>query len=277
MIINYSVETLFELEEELLEGPIFDNYNNVLYFVSILGFKVYRYNPLNKELIFIKLDSPTSCVYITKKHEIVAASLNGFFQLDFNKLNSNLLFDIDLENNLRFNDGILDYEGRFLIGTMGYPEIIENKGSLLSYNVDTGLKTLITGTTISNGLAFTKDSKKMYFIDTPTRVVKEYSYNLHSGNCKFLREVIKFKNEGVPDGMDIDNNGNLWIAEWGGSCISVWNPDTGKQLASIDLPAKNITSLTFDNKENVYITSANSNNKNFKKSSKLFFLRINYE
>ena len=103
---------------------------------------------------------------------------------------------------------------------MGYPEIIENKGSLLSYNIDTGLKTLVTGTTIPNGIAFTKDSKKMYFIDTPTKVVKEYSYNLRSGNCKFLREVIKFKNIGVPDGMDIDNNGNLWIAEWGGNCVS---------------------------------------------------------
>ena len=275
MITNYTIETLFELEEELLEGPIFDRYNDVLYFVSILGFKVYRYNPLNKELIFVKLDSPTSCVYITKKYGIVAASVNGFFQLDFNKLNSNLLFKINLENNLRFNDGILDYEGRFLIGTMGYPEIIENKGSLLSYNIDTGLKTLVTGTTISNGIAFTKDSKKMYFIDTPTKVVKEYSYNLRSGNCKFLKEVIKFKNIGVPDGMDIDNNGNLWIAEWGGNCVSVWNPDTGKQLARIDLPAKNITSLTFDNKENVYITSANSNKSGLSKKSKLFFIERN--
>ena len=274
---NYLVETLFDLEEELLEGPVYDKDNNFLYFVSIFSFKVYRFNPFSKELIYIKLDSPTSCVYITKKYGIVAASINGFFQLNFNKLVSNLLFKIDLENDLRFNDGILDSEGRFLIGTMGYPKVVKNKGSLLSYDIENGIKTLISGTTISNGIVFTKNSKKMYFIDTPTKVVKEYNYNLYSGNCQFLRKVIKFNNEGEPDGMDIDNKGNLWIAEWGGNAVSVWNPDNGKQLARINLPAKNITSLTFDNNENLYITSANSNKKNYKKTAKLFFLRKNYE
>ncbi len=272
MIENFKVKTIFELSEELLEGPIFDNNLNLLYFVSILDFKVYRYNPITEELIFIQLDSPTSCVYITNKYGVVAASINGFYCLDFENQKFNFLFKINIKSNLRFNDGILDSKGRFLIGTMGYPNILESKASLLSYELGKQPKTLISGVTISNGVTFTKDSKKMYYIDTPTKKVKEFKYFLNSGKCEFLRDVIEFTNIGFPDGMDIDSSGNLWIAEWGGHAVSVWNPVDGSQLNRIKLPTENITSLCFDCNENLYVTSANSNKLGSLKKSFLFHI-----
>jgi sugar lactone lactonase YvrE len=272
MIENFKVKTLFELSEELLEGPIFDNKLNLLYFVSILDFKVYRYNPISEELIFIRLDSPTSCVYITSKYGVVAASVNGFYRLDFDNQKFNFLFKINIKSNLRFNDGILDSKGRFLIGTMGYPNILESKASLLSYEYGKQPETLISGVTISNGITFTKDSKKMYYIDTPTKKVKEFNYCLDSGKCEYLRDVIEFTNIGFPDGMDIDSSGNLWIAEWGGYAVSVWNPVDGSQLKRIKLPTENITSLCFDCNENLYVTSANSNKLDSSKKSFLFHI-----
>ena len=75
---NYKVINILELSDELLEGPIFDKKSNLLYFVSILDFKVYRYNPSKRELIFIRLNSPVSCVYLTKKFGVVAVSVDGF-------------------------------------------------------------------------------------------------------------------------------------------------------------------------------------------------------
>jgi len=44
----------------------------------------------------------------------------------------------------------------------------------------------------------------MYYIDTPTKKVKEFKYFLNSGKCEFLRDVIEFTNIGFPDGMDIE-------------------------------------------------------------------------
>ena len=167
-----------------------------------LDFKVYRYNPLSKELIFIQLDSPTSCVYITNRFGFVAASTNGFYKLDFDKPNYKFFFKINLESNLRFNDGILDANGRFLIGTMGYPNIIESQASLLSYEFGKEPKTLISGLTISNGITFNKHSNKMYFIDTPTKKVKEFKYFLDSGDCEFVRDVIDFT--------------DYWLSRWYG-------------------------------------------------------------
>ena len=242
---NYKVINILELSDELLEGPIFDKKSNLLYFVSILDFKVYRYNPSKRELIFIRLNSPVSCVYLTKKFGVVAVSVDGFYELDFRKLKYKFLFKIEIEPNLRFNDGILDSKGRFLIGTMGYPNIVEKKGSLISYEYGCQPKTLISDVTISNGIAFNKDSSKMYFIDTPTKRVKEFKYFLDTGNCDFTRDLIYFKGIGCPDGMDIDSLGNLWIAEWGGFAVSVWDASTGEQLNRIKLPSENITSLCF--------------------------------
>jgi sugar lactone lactonase YvrE len=63
---------------------------------------------------------------------------------------------------------------------------------------------------------------------------------------------------GYPDGMTIDVDGNLWVALWGGSAVSCWNPHTGELLRKIDVPAKNVTSCAFgdDDLETLYITTA---------------------
>ncbi|MBT8393685.1 MAG: SMP-30/gluconolactonase/LRE family protein, partial [Bacteroidia bacterium] len=145
--------------------------------------------------------------------------------------------------------------GRFIVGTMGYPNVIEKIGNVYSY-YDGEYKTIIDKTTISNGLAFSLDNMFLYFIDTPTRKVARYFYDLESGNVKFDSYIIEFEGQGSPDGMCIDKNGMLWIAEWGGGCISKWNPLTGKKMQEIKLPCINVTSCCFDNNSNLYVTTA---------------------
>ncbi len=110
---------VFHSNSELLEGPVFDKENNCLYFVSILDYLVYFYNPITKEILSIKLDSPVSCIFLLERKKILAASKNGFFEIDFNTLQKQFVFQIDIDNSVRYNDGIEDSKGRFIIGTMG--------------------------------------------------------------------------------------------------------------------------------------------------------------
>jgi sugar lactone lactonase YvrE len=65
-------------------------------------------------------------------------------------------------------------------------------------------------------------------------------------------------NTGMPDGMAIDQQGMLWIALWGGFAVQRWDPTTGNQLETIQLPAPNITSCAFGgpNLDYLFITSA---------------------
>jgi len=265
---------IFHSNCELLEGPVFDNKNKLLYFVSILDYLVYCYNPKTKEILSIKLDSPVSCIYILDNKKVLAASKNGFFEVDFNTLKTEFSFQLNIEDKVRYNDGILDASGRVIIGTMGYPEVEENIGNVYSY-YNGNYKTLIKNTTISNGLAFTSDNKNLYFIDTPTKKVAKYNYDLKSGNVVFDSYVIEFKDNSSPDGMCIDQEGMLWIAEWGGSCISKWNPFTGKKIDEIKLPCVNVTSCCFDHHKNLYITTAKSNIETNNNEGALFYCELN--
>ncbi|PCJ95896.1 MAG: hypothetical protein COA50_08020 [Flavobacteriaceae bacterium] len=265
---------VFHSNSELLEGPVFDKKNNHLYFVSILDCLVYCYNPKTKEISSVKLDSPVSCVYLLRRKVILAASKNGFFEIDFNSLQKQFVFQIDTDKLVRYNDGIEDSIGRIIIGTMGFPEVKEKIGKVFSYH-EGQFKTIIDNTTISNGLAFSLDNTLLYFIDTPTKKVARYSYDLRTGEVEFESNVIEFKGAGSPDGMCIDNKGMLWIAEWGGGCVSQWNPLNGSKLRELKLPCINVTSCCFDNHSNLYVTTAKSESKNDIYGGGLFYIELN--
>jgi sugar lactone lactonase YvrE len=271
--MNYDVELVADLCAELLEGPVFDKGTNLLYFVSILNYRVYRFDPLTREMRYIQLGSPTSCVFISAELGIVAASTQGFYNLNFESLSAEKIFEIAIPSHMRFNDGTLDAKGRFLIGTMGYPEIIDNIGSVLSY-YDGDVKVLISNTTISNGIVFTKDSKYMFFIDTPSRTIAKYTYDLESGSCEYMNDIVQFQGIGVPDGMDMDEDGNLWVAEWGGYCVSVWDSVTGENIGKVDIPLENVTSVSFDNNKNLYVTTARSYVGEEAKGGSLFYIKM---
>lgn len=265
---------VFYSNSELSEGPVFDKENNLLYFVSILDGLVYCYNPKTREILSIKLDSPVGCVFILEKKKIVAASKNGFFKIDFNTLDQEFIFQIEIDNLVRYNDGIKDPNGRFIVGTMGYPEVLENKGKVYSYYKGDS-KVIIENTTISNGLAFSLDNKLLYFIDTPTKKVAKYFYNIESGEVEFNAYIIEFKDKGSPDGMCMDDNGMLWIAEWGGAGVSQWNPLNGQLIKKLKLPCINVTSCCFDQHSNLYVTTAKSDSTQDFYGGGLYYFELN--
>ncbi len=153
-------------------------------------------------------------------------------------------------------------------------EVIEKAGKVFSYH-NGHYKTIIEKTTISNGLAFSLDDKFLYFIDTPTKKVAKYLYDINTGEVIFDSYVIEFKGKGNPDGMCIDRNGMLWIAEWGGGCISKWNPLNGQKIEDIQLPRVNVTSCCFDNFSNLYVTTAKNDSKKDIYGSGLFYIELN--
>jgi sugar lactone lactonase YvrE len=156
---------------------------------------------------------------------------------------------------------------------MGYPEIVDNKGKLYSYYEGNYTK-LLDEITISNGIAFASDNKKMYYIDTPTKKVVKYDYDLENGSINNKTDLIEFITDSFPDGMCIDSNQNLFIAEWGGSCISKWDSSNGKLLTRYNLPVLNITSCAIDINNNIYITTAKSDNINEQFGGALLYLKF---
>jgi len=247
------IELLYDTKATLGEGPIWDARTQTLYWLDILNKRIYAGGD-----ILVELDEFIGCIAPRKNGGLVLTKRFSFWTLETDSVRTNLLLPLtDEPSNNRFNDGKCDPRGRFLAGTMDMGEKDPN-GSL--YSCDGKSITKILGdVTISNGMAWSPDHKTFYYIDTPTRTVRAFDYDLETGMIENPRVVITVPEAlGWPDGMTSDTQGNLWIAMWGGAKMTKWNPNTGGLLEQIPVPAKNVSSCVFGGKNmnELYMTSA---------------------
>lgn len=159
----------------------------------------------------------------------------------------------------RFNDGKCDPAGRFWAGSIS---LVKDPGTANLYCLDTeGACTLkIQEVTNSNGLCWSADAKVFYYIDTPTKQVRAYDFDLASGALSNARVIVDTAAEGFadsPDGMTIDADGKLWIAFCHGGCVARFDPETGKTMQKVDLPCVETTACAFGgaNLERLFVTT----------------------
>ena len=245
-------DLLLDAKATLGEGPAWDSKTNTLYWVDILEKRIY-----SGTRILAELDDLIGCLAPCKNGHLILGTRLGFADLnpDTGQL-TNLASLAELVTN-RVNDGKCDPAGRFLAGTMDMNEKDPN-GALYSFD-GKQVTRLLDGITVSNGLVWSVDHKILYYIDTPTRVVKAFDYDIATGQIANPRPVIQVPESlGWPDGMTSDSEGNLWIAIWGGAQVAKWNPKTGKLLEQISVPALQTSSCVFGGKDmnELYITSA---------------------
>ncbi|HEY0667431.1 MAG TPA: SMP-30/gluconolactonase/LRE family protein [Sphingobacteriaceae bacterium] len=241
------------------EGPVWDAANKRILWVDILEGKIHQFSTETFEHKVFSLNRMVGAIALRASGGLIAALENGFAKIDLEKGITELISDPEgsLQDN-RFNDGKCDPAGRFLAGTMS----VSNKpfaGSLYSIEPDLSVFMKVKDVTCSNGIAFSHDGLTLYYIDTPTRQVAAFDYNLESGNLSNKRIAIDIPElEGFPDGMTIDTEGMLWIAMWDGWKVSRYNPHTGKLLENFPLPVSKVTSCTFGGEKlnDLYITSA---------------------
>jgi len=246
------LDLLLDAKATLGEGPAWDSKTNTLYWVDILEKRIY-----SGTRILAELDDLIGCLAPCKNGHLILGTRLGFADLnpDTGQL-TNLASLAELVTN-RVNDGKCDPAGRFLAGTMDMNEKDPN-GALYSFD-GKQVTRLLDGITVSNGLVWSVDHKILYYIDTPTRVVKAFDYDIATGQIANPRPVIQVPESlGWPDGMTSDSEGNLWIAIWGGAQVAKWNPKTGKLLEQISVPALQTSSCVFGGKDmnELYVTSA---------------------
>jgi sugar lactone lactonase YvrE len=246
-------ELYIDANATLGESPAWDAKTQTLYWIDVLEKRVYAGTKA-----ILQLDHYAGSVAPRKDGGLVIAQRSGIWTLEPNMKKLRKLASPRREpSNNRFNDGKCDPRGRFLAGTMDHNEK-EATGSLYSLSPEGQLKRLLKVVRISNGLAWSPDGRTMYFIDTPTRDVLAFDYDLDTGQIANTRRIIHFeKTFGWPDGMTSDMDGNLWIAMWGGARVTQWKPD-GTLMAQFGVAAKNVTSCVFGgaSMNELFMTSA---------------------
>jgi len=257
-------ELLLDSKAMLGEGPAWDAKTQTLYWVDILGKRVHIYKDGRDE--FIQLDELVGCVAPRRDGGLVAALHASFVTLrpaQGDALSGRghqqaFLASVSEPATNRFNDGKCDPAGRLIAGSM---DMGESNPSGFLYSLESGKppRKLLEGITISNGLAWSPDYKIFYYIDTPTRQVRAFDYDLDTGNISNPRVAVEIPaSMGWPDGMTSDMEGRLWIALWGGARISKWNPASGKLEAEVAIPALHSSACVFGGprRDILYVTSA---------------------
>jgi sugar lactone lactonase YvrE len=119
---------------------------------------------------------------------------------------------------------------------------------------DLSLHRMIEKATVPNGTSWSPDGKTMYIVDSPTKNVYAYDYDIDSGSISNRRVFFHVEDEaGVPDGHAIDAEGCIWQAIFGCGKVVRISPD-GKILAEVKLPTRCVTCPAFAG-EDLFITT----------------------
>jgi sugar lactone lactonase YvrE len=131
-------------------------------------------------------------------------------------------------------------------------------GSLYRVDPDLALTRVLEGTTISNGLGWSPDGRRMYFVDSPTRRVDVFDFEPEAGTVSGRRPLVGTSSfPGIPDGLAVDGEGCLWVAMHDGAAVIRISPE-GEYLATVVVPVARPTSCCFAGPEldRLVITSA---------------------
>jgi sugar lactone lactonase YvrE len=239
-------EILIDLNSQLAEGALWNHQTQTLWWVDIENGIFHIFNPETGKNTSYRVKQRIGTVVPDQNGHAIVALQDGIYRLLLKDGSLELLARADYDpEKFRFNDGKCDPAGRFWVGTMALDGSKET-AALYRMDHDYRLTKVLEGITTSNGIVWTADKKKMYYIDTPTQQVREFDYDLYSGNIRFMRVAVQIPTSlGSPDGMSIDENGNLWIAHWGGRGIYCWNPHSGELITKVEVDAKNVTSCAF--------------------------------
>lgn len=255
------------------EGPHWDASTGTLIFDDAVGQEVLRYDPkTGTETEAFRLHGVVGNVipYAGKPREAVVCVDTDIVRLDMDTGKTNVLAKVppdaaDIQR--RINDGKCDIRGRLWTGTMQKNVDLKNapEGLNTFYSFSHGeLKAHVSGITLSNGIAWTADNRTMFYNDSLPGFTYAFDFDAEHGTLSNRRVVIDFKKTpgfescGVPDGMAIDLNDRIWLTCFGAFGVFHIDPETGKVLQKVELPAKYTTSCCFGGPsyEDLYVTSA---------------------
>ncbi len=246
---------IVDYKSELCENPIWHRYEKKLYWINIPTGSIYRYDPVtgNHEE-FYKGDVIGGFTIQEDGALLLFMESCAINILKSGKLTS-VIHGIPDEIETRFNDVIADPVGRVFCGTMPTEK---NPSRLYKLDPNGSISRILDEIGISNGMGFTLDRKHMYHTDSLRRKIYIFNYDQSSGNIENKQLFVAIPNdEGVPDGMTVDREDNVWSARWDGNCFVRYNPD-GKENLRIRLPAKKVSSITFGGEDymDIYVTTA---------------------
>jgi sugar lactone lactonase YvrE len=253
-----SVEVFADLHADVGEAPHWDEQTNTLLFVDLTGGAVFRYDQSGIRLGSFSVGQEVGAVVPRRGGGLVLAVRDGIAVISDDGEGFDLAAPVEREvPGNRMNDAKCDPAGRLFAGTTAF-DFSPHSAALYCIAGDWSFNQVVRGVTQSNGMAWSPGGRRMYFIDSATQGVDVFDYDVDTGSMSNRRRLVTIERaRGTPDGMTIDNKGNLWVACFGGAAVRCFSP-AGAQLDEIIFPVAQVTSCAFGGPglADLYVTSA---------------------
>jgi sugar lactone lactonase YvrE len=240
-------EVLVDVKGQLSESPQWSSEEQALYWVDIQNGLLHRFEWRHRSHECVSLPAPVTMV--VPGPPLLVTSGNSLLRFDWNTRESQQVAALPLDPaRVRFNDGKIDPHGRLWLGTMAIDEKSPIAG--LYRLVGQTLEQVLRDVRISNGIIWS--GKTMYYADSGTFCVDAFDYDADRGapDIESRRTVLEFSEEnGPPDGMALDGDGNLWIALVKSKRVSCFSPDDGEELARVIVNASKVSACCFGGPE----------------------------
>ena len=256
--MSLPIETVVSTYHRCGEAPIWDVAQGRLIWVDVESELIYQMTPPDTTPQVLHQGLAASGLALNQDGGLVLTGRTGLHRWRSPAHCQTLATEHEGET-LVFNDNIADPAGRVYSGTLHWNDDgMEGYGKLYLIRTDGSLSVVDDGIELSNGLAFSPDNTTLYFADSAARKIYAYDVDPETGGLSNRRIFVRVPgHEGVPDGLTVDAQGFLWVAQWYGQQVVRYDPD-GEVERHIAMPVKQVSSVCFGGPDmtDLYITSA---------------------
>lgn len=259
-----SFELLIDSKFPIAETPIWDERVQKLYWTDLFSGDVHCYDPETREdKAYVTGGMIGSAIPCEEPGKLLVVIESGAYILDLNSGEKRLVADPEKGNPLnRYNDSRCDARGRLFMSsvakTYGSDAYTPDQvGGFYMVDLDGTVSTVVEGIQQYNAIVWTGDNKTMLVVDTYHEKLLAFDYDLDKGPVSGPREVVDFKGaQGMPDGMCIDSEDNVYVCHWSG-VISVWDKNF-RHVKDIKAPVEQLACTGFGGRDmkTLYLATA---------------------
>lgn len=254
MSTHPQIDIAVQAAAQLGQAPTWDAGTDSLLWVDVPANTVHRFTPSDTDR---SLEVP---------HAVSAAKPRSRGGLVLTLTDGIALFEANTEqrtwlvywarDGVRGSESAVDSTGRLWAGTARVDE--SGDGWLTRVAADGAVSLVLDKVSAGNGLTWSPEGHRLYFVDSPTRQVDVFDFDPASGEATARRAFCEVTDtDGVPAGVCVDEAGGLWVTLRGGAELRRYTPN-GDLDRTVPLPVQRPTGCCFGGPDltDLYVTSA---------------------
>jgi sugar lactone lactonase YvrE len=236
---------LNDVRSRLGEGPVWVAASEELWWVDIHRGTFHRHDWASGEVRSRKLSERSTFVIPCVDGSIISSVQKGLCDVPANGTLGDPIVTLELDTpDTSINDGKTGPDGRLYFATLDRLQRRELCG-FYRLEDDRTLTQLKDRVTLGNGIDWSPDGATMYFVDSGDQQVLALDADATAGSVAEPRVFVDVPDsEGMPDGICVDDAGDLWVALYGGGRIHRYAPN-GRLREVVAAPVAYPTSCSF--------------------------------